>query len=217
MPQTCVPSCPGHILSPSLPHVSLPLFCPSLQTGSAGPQVDGHLPRPRTLPRTHPPARLRRSPLGPSRSCRTLRSRPPGRLSTSCPSWKRSLLRPRSPHWRGGRGQLSGTLPSGRQPRALQRSPLGGRGAACSHPKVGWAAPSLPGGCPQPRAGPGPLRASAPPRKAKSLPPEPERRVPLPTFRAQKRGPGSPLVALGGATDSWLVSEEFRLCDSTAP
>lgn len=56
------------------------------------------------------------------------------------------------------------------------------------------------------------LKAPLPEQKRRSL-----LTVPLLTFRAQKCGPGSPLVARGGATDSWLVSEEFRLSDSTAP
>lgn len=50
------------------------------------------------------------------------------------------------------------------------------------------------------------------PLRSRSQSSGPSGRLPLLTFLwTQKCGPGSPLVALGGATDSWLRSEEFRL------
>ena len=118
-------------------------------------------------------------------------------------------------------GPAPGTLPAACCIAA--RSSLGEGGAEPAvTPKVGWAAP--------PRLPPAPwrarrmqvsgagkenqnrrLRRSQTKKNKQTGPRSPWVCLPLLTFRAQKSGPGSPLVALGGATDARLVSEELRL------
>lgn len=192
-------------LSLSQPPFSASVISPTRQTNT-GPQVQPISPDPTDH---HPPPPLLPDP-APSKAARLCEV---GFLGTSSP-WKSSLPPPPVSHSGKPAGQwtVPGTL---RQPAAVS-------GALCEGGAQPAATPSQslppPPSCPQPSARPGPpLHAAIKSANTEAKAPVPTNGLPLLTFWAQKCGPGSPLAALGGATDSWLVSEEFRLSDSTAP
>lgn len=137
-----------------------------------------------------------------------------GFLDTS-PPWKRSLPHPSFPILESlpaAQRTVPPTGPSGSLLHCSTALSEGGVQPAATPSRRLSPPPSCPG------AGTGPLSPPAFKSAAtKAKAPAPTDCLPLLTFRAQKCGPGSPLVAPGGATDSWLVSEEFRLSDSTAP
>lgn len=126
------------ILGPSLPHLSLPLFCQShpWKLTHAPAQVHTNLPKP-PGPLTPAP---RLFPLQPSCSCQTLRSLLPGRHSTLCPSRKCSLPQPSFPTLESRPPDSSPDPPGSLLHCSLALGEGGAQPAVT--PKVGWATPS---------------------------------------------------------------------------
>lgn len=162
-------------------------------------QTDSHwTPGPRQSPQTPRAPRPLLPPfLGLWQPPGSLHPQFPGSPATLRPAWKYPPFP--FPLWKTSPQTAPWALPAG---CCIAGPPQRGRGTAHSRQAR--------------QAGPQRLRRSRSPT-AKVKTPVPTAGLPLLTFWVQNGGPGSPLAALGGATDSRLVSAEWRPSASTAP